>query len=108
MAFWSIRAGEDDEARDVFLTQGVIAMDWEPPNLAGLPNDGEAFKEAYRKAKPPKEEDIDNPSKYERRVAQNGGTMRRFVHEMQIGDYVAYPSDYPSEKNGWIYLGRVS
>ena len=49
MKYWLMRAGNDGEARDLFLNDGVIAMDWNVGDLGRFPADKKSFVKAYFK-----------------------------------------------------------
>lgn len=92
---WGIRAGRGDEAYEMFTKEGVLALAWAgTPNLSSLPDDREAFKEAYRQA---------FPDRSEASVVTGASQLYRFVHEMHVGDLVAYPS----KRDRNVHLGRV-
>lgn len=95
VTLWGIRAGRVDEAHKLFIEGGVVALHWEgTPDLSALPDDREAFKELYRRVFP------DRP---EGNVVTGASQLYRFVHEMQIGDLVAYPA----KRDRQVHLGRV-
>jgi restriction system protein len=72
-----------------------VALAWPgTPDLAALPNDREAFKQVYRQVFP-------EPS--DGSVVTGASWLDRFVHEMQVGDLVAYPSKLDQQ----VHLGRV-
>lgn len=93
--YWSIRAGEEDGAKDLFLCKSVIAMDWHLPDLSDLPNDREEFKRVYKEA---------YPDDSEAKVFKDAGTNYRFVHALQVDDYVAFPN----KQDSWIYFGQIA
>lgn len=96
---WGIHAGKTGDAETLFLQQNVISLGWfEIGNLALLQSSRDAFKERYTavyaeaaKAKPGT-------------VPTSAGQLYRFLHEMQVGDFVAYPS----KKSKVIHLGRIT
>src|SRR5690625_273363 len=92
---WGIRAGRGGEGHQLFKDSNVIALRWQgTPDLSGLPNDREAFKEVYRRTFP------DVP---EGNVANGAGQLYRFVHEIAVGDLVVYPSKIDRR----VHLGVV-
>jgi restriction system protein len=95
---WGIHAGKTGDAESLFLKQNVISLGWhEIGDLKTLKGTREAFKERYAavyaeaaKAKPGT-------------VPTSAGQLYRFLHEMQEGDFVAYPS----KKSKLVHLGRI-
>ena len=68
----------------MFLQKSVIAIGWkEMGDLSKIDASREAFKELYMQVYP----DAKKGS-----VANAAGMLYRFAHEVQIGDYVVYPS----------------
>ncbi len=91
---WGIHAGRGGAAHDLFM-RGVIAVGWSAmPDLTTLTPDREAFKAAMLQVSPDAKPGA---------IPVWAGLLFRFVHEMQIGDIVAYPSKVDRE----IYLGRL-
>lgn len=77
---WGIHAMDDP----LFLNQHLIAIGWEKMgNLSAIPASRDAYKEAYVAAYP----DAKKGS-----IATSAGMLYRFVHEVQEGDYVVFPS----------------
>lgn len=77
---WGIHTKDDD----LFLQKGVIAIGWKDMgDLGKIEADRDAFKEHYIKVYP-----------YAKKgsVANCAGMLYRFAHEVQVGDYVVYPS----------------
>jgi restriction system protein len=92
---WGIHAGKTGDADSLFLNKNCVAIGWvQMGDLAALKPDREAFKakvvEVYPDAKPGA-------------IPNNAGQLFRFVHEMKVGDLVAYPS----KRDRQIHLGRV-
>jgi restriction system protein len=92
---WGIHAGQTGDADSLFKKQNVIALGWpKMGDLSNLLKDREAFKnrlaEVYPETKPGA-------------LPVNTGQLFRFVHEMQVGDYVVYPSKQERK----VYIGRV-
>ncbi len=88
---WGIHSTDDM----LFLNKNVIAIGWSSMgDLSKLASDREAFKtrmaETYPDAK-------------KQAIATNAGQIYRFVHEIQIGDYVVFPSKI----NRMINIGTV-
>ena len=77
---WGIHTMDDP----LFLNQHLIAIGWEKMgNLSAIPASRDAYKEAYIAAYP----DAKKGS-----IATSAGMLYRFVHEVQEGDYVVFPS----------------
>ena len=77
---WGIHTMDDP----LFLNQHLIAIGWEKMgNLSAIPASRDAYKEAYVAAYP----DAKKGS-----IATSAGMLYRFVHEVQEGDYVVFPS----------------
>ena len=77
---WGIHTQDDS----LFLQGNVIAIGWkEMGDLSILAPDRESFRDKYLAVFP-------NAKKGS--VATSSGMLFRFVHEMQIGDYVVFPS----------------
>ena len=77
---WGIHTMDDP----LFLNQHLIAIGWEKMgNLSAIPASRDAYKEAYIAAYP-------NAKKGS--IATSAGMLYRFVHEVQEGDYVVFPS----------------
>lgn len=93
--FWGIHAGAAGDADNLFLDRRYIALGWKDVgDLSTLKADRETFKvrltQSYPNYKPGA-------------VPVNAGQLYRFVHEMQIGDLVAYPS----KQDRQIHIGRI-
>lgn len=92
---WGIHAGRTGDADMLFLKQNCVAIGWAAMgDLSSLPPDREAFKKRYLEA---------YPDAKRGGVATVSGVPFRFLHEMKIGDLVAYPSK--QDKN--IHIGLV-
>jgi restriction system protein len=93
---WGIHGGRTGDADTLFLEHDVVALGWdELGSLGGLPNDRDAFKAAVT---------TQWPEKTPTQVANNAGQLYRFVHGIQPGDLVAYPS----KRDRHIHIGRVT
>lgn len=93
---WGIHAGRTGDADTLFLKQNCIAIGWEEmKDLSNLPADRDAFKQRYVEA---------YPNAKKGGIATVSGIPFRFVHEMQLGDLVAYPSKQDKQ----IHIGRIS
>lgn len=97
MRYWSIRAGNEGEAKAFCLQQSVIAMDWDIDDMGLLPDDREAFKARYREKHP--EDNFET-------VDHIAGTNYRFVYKIQAGDYVVLAPKIES-KDPNLYIGQV-
>ncbi len=93
---WVIHAGRNDEADALFRKRSLMALGWEQlGDLAQLPPTREAFKEALAEA---------YPNYKPGAIPVAAGQLYRFVHEMQPGDTILYPTRYDSK----IHIGRVA
>jgi restriction system protein len=81
---WGIHAGKTGDADTLFLKKHFIAVGWaKMGDLAILPPDREAFKAKVAATYPDKKPGA---------IPNNAGQLFRFVHDMQPGDLVIYPS----------------
>lgn len=88
---WGIHTQDDN----LFLNNNVIAIGWkEFGDLSALDASRDAFKMHYEKTYL----DAKKGS-----VATSAGMLFRFIHEVQIGDYVVYPS----KSNRQINIGVI-
>lgn len=93
---WGIHGGKTGDADSLFLKHGAVALGWpQVGDLSALPDDREAFKALIATT---------YPEKTPTQVANNAGQLYRFVHEMAVGDLVAYPS----KRDRHIHVGRVT
>jgi restriction system protein len=93
---WGIHAGKTGDAESLFFKQKHIALGWEKVgNLSLLKPDREAFKAKVAATYPDSKPGA---------IPGNAGQLFRFVHEMKLGDLVAYSS----KKDRVVYLGRVT
>ena len=77
---WGIHTMDDP----LFLNQNLIAIGWEEMgDLSAIGTSRDAYKEKYIAAYP----DAKKGS-----IATSAGMLYRFVHEVQEGDYVVFPS----------------
>ena len=77
---WGIHTLDDN----LFLSKDIIAIGWEAfGDLTKIEPTREAFKEHYAKVYP-------NVKKGQ--IPTSSGMLYRFLHEVQIGDYVVFPS----------------
>lgn len=84
---WGIHTKDDY----LFLRDNVIAIGWKDfGDLSKVDNSREAFKEHYAKVYA----DAKKGS-----IAAGAGMLYRFIHEIQTGDYIVYPSKINREIN---------
>jgi restriction system protein len=93
---WGIHGGSGGEADSLFLGKNRIAVGWNRiGDLSKLSPNRDAFKEAVEKTYPEKKPGA---------IPNNAGQLFRFVNEIGVGDWVAYPSKIDRH----IHLGRVT
>lgn len=93
---WGIHAGKTGDAENLFLKKNVIALGWhEMGDLNSIPSDRASFRSAIAK---------NYPTHKPGAIPVDAGQLFRFVHEMKIGDLVAYPS----KRERLIYIGEVT
>lgn len=93
---WGIHAGRTGEADSLFLKQNCIAIGWDAMgDLSKLSADRDAFKQRYMQR---------YPDARKGGIATVSGIPFRFLHEMQVGDLVAYPSKLDKH----IHIGRIT
>jgi restriction system protein len=93
---WGIHAGKTGDADSLFMAKKVIALGWVgTPDLSRLPAERDAFKAMYRAT---------FPDSSDGNVTASASQLFRFVHEMKIGDLVAYPSRADRK----VHLGKVT
>ena len=89
---WGIHTYDDL----MFLNRNVIAIGWrEMGDLSMLPDNRESFREKLNAV---------YPGSPKQRIANTMGMLYRFTYEIQIGDYVIYPSKFNREIN----IGQVT
>ncbi len=77
---WGIHTQDDS----LFLTDSTIAIGWKSiGDLSLIENNREAFKRKYAEV---------YPNCQKQSVANSAGMLYRFCHEVQLGDYVIFPS----------------
>ena len=91
---WGIHAGSEGEADELFIKNRVIAIGW--PKLGDLSKykDREQYKVRHEEVY-----DADSIGA----LRNTAGIVFRFVHEMQIGDYIIYPSKVSRQ----VYIGEI-
>lgn len=93
---WGIHAKDDH----LFLNDNVIAIGWrDMGNLSHIEASREAFKAKYESVYP----DAKKGS-----IATSAGMLYRFCYEVQIGDYVVFPSKFNREVNIGIIEGEYT
>ncbi len=84
---WGIHTQDDN----LFLKNDVIAIGWsDMGDLGNIDANRDAFKEKYTQIYP----DAKKGS-----IATGAGMLYRFCHEIQVGDYVVFPSKSNREVN---------
>ena len=92
---WGVHAGKTGDADQLFLKKSCVAIGWaELGDLSKFSKDRESFKNALVKA---------YPSMKLGAIPMNAGQLFRFVHELQPGDFVVYPSKRDRE----VHVGTV-
>jgi restriction system protein len=93
---WGIHSQNDS----ILLDQNVIAIGWPAMgDLGSIENSRDAFKEKYSQVYP----DASKGS-----VGTSAGMIYRFCWEIQVGDYVVFPSKMPRQINFGIVEGNYS
>jgi restriction system protein len=93
---WGIHAGRVSEASSLFLRSNIVAIGWDNlGDLSTLKPNRDAFKakvaEGYPDRKPAA-------------IANTAGQLFRFVHEIKLGDLVAFPNKVDRK----IYIGEIT
>ena len=92
---WGIHGGKTGDADYLFIKKKYIAISWERmPDLITLGTDRNAFKKEYEKQYPEAKKGA---------IPNIAGQLFRFVHEVQKGDLVAYPSRFDRK----IHIGKI-
>lgn len=90
---WGIHTPEIND--DLFLQRNTLAIGWEKiGDLSNVEKNRDAFREKYTST---------YPDAKKGNIATNSGTLFRFTCEMQIGDYVVFPS----KSDRMINIGTV-
>ena len=93
---WGIHGGRHGVADGLFLQRNVIALGWGPMgDVSGLSPDRATFRTAAEKA---------FPGRSPAQISISFGQIYRFVHELNIGDVVVYPSKIDRQ----IHIGAVT
>ncbi len=94
---WGIHAPTTLDARDLFRKEGVVAIGWSAMgDLTAIAAARAAFRKAIETA---------YPSCKPGAIPVNAGTLYKFCHTMQIGDYLVYPSKHDRMVNIGIVDG---
>lgn len=92
---WGIHGGKTGDADTLFLKKNYVGLGWqEIGDLSKIAPDREAFKLAVAKSYPDAKPGA---------MPNNAGQLYRFVHEMKVGDLIAYPS----KRDRQIHLGQI-
>lgn len=92
---WGIHGGRTGNADGLFLESGKVAIGWaKMGDLSTLPATREAFRQRYVNA---------YPDAKPGGIATVSGVPFRFVHEMQVGDLIVYPSKQDKQ----VHIGRI-
>ena len=92
---WGIHGGKTGDANSLFLRKNHIGLGWEAmPDLSKLEPTRDAFKTKVAEVFPDKKPGA---------IPNNAGQLFRFVHEVKIGDLVAYPS----KEDRQIHIGEI-
>lgn len=92
---WGIHAGHRGDADTLFLKKSVIALGWEDiGDLSKLAKNRDSFKAKIAEVYPGIKEGA---------VPNWAGALFRFVHEMQTGDVIVYPS----KVDRLVHIGKV-
>ncbi|MEO8351929.1 MAG: hypothetical protein ABI680_09370 [Chthoniobacteraceae bacterium] len=93
---WGIHAGRSGEGDLLFLKDECVAIGWSKmSDLSKLPADREAFKAALV---------AKYPTTKAGAVPTTAGMLYRFVHEIQVGDLIIYPS----KRDRSVHLGTCT
>lgn len=89
---WGIHTLDDR----LFLDKNVIALGWnDMGDLSILPADRDAFKDKYIQTYPDSKKGA---------IPTSSGMLYRFCHEVQIGDYIVFPS----KSDRMVNIGEVT
>ena len=93
---WGIHTMDDH----LFLNNNVIAIGWKAiGDLSLIEADRESFKDKYKQV---------YPESKPQAIPTSAGMLFRFVHEMQIGDYVVFPSKFDRKINIGVVEGNYT
>lgn len=92
---WGIHGGKTGDADSLFLKKNCVAIGWaKMGDLLKFGPDRESFKAAVAKS---------YPNSKPGAIPNNAGQLFRFVHEMQLGDLVVYPS----KRDRQVHIGKI-
>lgn len=95
-AMWGMHAGRTSQAKDIFLKKNRLAIGSpNMNNLSKLAPNREAFKESFAE---------NHPNVKKGAIPVHAGTLFRFVHEVQVGDFVIYPS----KDDRMVHIGKIT
>jgi restriction system protein len=93
---WGLHIGDHEDAERLFLASGYVGMSWgQMGDLRAYPAEWEAFTRAYATVYPEETHHV------------NAGQIYRFVHEIQVGHYVAFRSKLTHDGKSLVFLGRI-
>ncbi len=93
---WGLHAGRTGDADTLFLKKNLVAVGWDKlGDLSGVAPNQEAFKAVVAKAYPEAKPGA---------VPNIAGQLLRFVHTVQPGDLILYPSKTDKQ----VHYGRVT
>ena len=96
ITMWGIHAGATGDADTLFLQKNCIAIGWPlMGDLGQMPDDITIFRQNLQNH---------YPQYKPRAIPINAGQLHRFVHVIQNGDIVVYPS----KQDRQIHIGKVS
>lgn len=92
---WGIHGGKTGDADSLFLKKNCVAIGWaKMGDLSKIAPDREAFKTMVAKTYPDAKPGA---------IPTNAGQLFRFVHEIQSGDLVVYPS----KRDRRVHIGKI-
>jgi restriction system protein len=93
---WGLHTGGQGNVEQMFLASGYIGMSWgQMGDLHDYPADWEGFTQAYATVFPEETHHV------------NAGQIFRFVHEIQVGHYVAFRPKLTHDDKPLVFLGRI-
>ncbi len=93
---WGLHAGRTGDADNLFLKKNVVAVGWhELADLSRLAPNQKTFKAEVAKAYPDAKLGA---------IPNYAGQLLRFVHSMQRGDLILYPS----KRDRHVHFGRIT
>lgn len=96
VTIWGIHGGKTGDADSLFLKKNCVAIGWtKMSDLSKLKADREAFKAKVAECYADKKPGV---------IPNYAGQMYRFVHKMEIGDLVVYPS----KRDRQVHIGKIT